>query len=128
MLLTTQKNCGGGGGARSEVIMEIGIDSFAANFDDRTNAASDNGKAMAQLLERIEQADEMGLDVFGIGEHHRKEFLDSAPAIILAALSLVSPFMMIPGVTLGYSLVLCVMHIVAALSLLYFIRRAKQTT
>jgi alkanesulfonate monooxygenase SsuD/methylene tetrahydromethanopterin reductase-like flavin-dependent oxidoreductase (luciferase family) len=38
-----------------------------------------------QLLERIEHADEMGLDIFGIGEHHRKEFLDSAPVVILAA-------------------------------------------
>ena len=48
-------------------------------------------------------------------------------ALVLMVLSLVSPFTMIPGATFGYSLVLCVMHIVAALSLLYFIRRAKQT-
>lgn len=41
--------------------------------------------AMSQLLERISQADESGLDFFGIGEHHRKGFLDSAPAVILAA-------------------------------------------
>ncbi len=47
-------------------------------------------------------------------------------ALVLMALSLVSPFTMIPNVTIGYSLVLCVMHIAAALSLLYFIRRAKQ--
>ncbi len=40
---------------------------------------------MSQLLERMEQADKAGLDVFGIGEHHRKEFLDSAPVMILAA-------------------------------------------
>ena len=40
---------------------------------------------MAQLLQRIEQADQSGLDIFGIGEHHRKEFLDSAPTLILAA-------------------------------------------
>ena len=40
---------------------------------------------MAQLLDRIEHADRMGLDVFGIGEHHRKGFLDSAPTLILAA-------------------------------------------
>jgi alkanesulfonate monooxygenase SsuD/methylene tetrahydromethanopterin reductase-like flavin-dependent oxidoreductase (luciferase family) len=37
------------------------------------------------LLERIAHADAVGLDVFGIGEHHRREFLDSAPAVILAA-------------------------------------------
>src|SRR5260370_37236146 len=40
---------------------------------------------MADLLEEIEVADRVGLDVFGMGEHHRAEFLDSAPAIILAA-------------------------------------------
>lgn len=64
--------------------MEIGIDSFAANpMGNSTN--SDSAVALAELLERIEYADKMGLDVFGIGEHYRKEFLDSAPAIILAA-------------------------------------------
>ena len=40
---------------------------------------------MEQLLAEIETADRVGLDTFGIGEHHRPEFLDSAPAIILAA-------------------------------------------
>jgi probable LLM family oxidoreductase len=66
--------------------MEIGIDSFAAakpgNKDD---AAMKSMDALEQLLERIEYADKMGLDIFGIGEHHRKEFLDSAPTMILAA-------------------------------------------
>src|SRR5437870_9756208 len=64
--------------------MEIGIDSFAARFDDAGLAASPVDR-MRELLERIEQADQVGLDVFGVGEHHRKEFLDSAPAVILAA-------------------------------------------
>ena len=67
-------------------MIEIGIDSFAAasigTGDERAKNSMD---ALAQLLERIERADQVGLDVFGIGEHHRKEFLDSAPAIILAA-------------------------------------------
>src|ERR1700730_1081380 len=40
---------------------------------------------MREQLERIEQADQVGLDVFGVGEHHRREFLDSAPVVILAA-------------------------------------------
>ncbi len=66
--------------------MEIGIDSFAAapssNDIDRV---LDNSIALTELLERIEFADRAGLDVFGIGEHYRKEFLDSAPAVILAA-------------------------------------------
>jgi len=65
--------------------MEIGIDSFAAVFSNEKVAQRNDVLAMAQLLERIEAADKAGLDVFGIGEHHRKEFLDSAPAVILAA-------------------------------------------
>lgn len=66
--------------------MEIGIDSFAATtLSNDKNTAMHSMYAMAELLERIEQADIAGLDVFGIGEHHRKEFLDSAPAIILAS-------------------------------------------
>jgi len=65
--------------------MEIGIDSFAANTATDGGTAANNVIVMQELLERIEQADRSGLDVFGIGEHHRKEFLDSAPTIILAA-------------------------------------------
>src|SRR5438105_2574861 len=64
--------------------MEIGIDSFAARFDDAGLAASPVDR-MRELLERIERADQVGLDVFGIGEHHRRDFLDSAPSVILAA-------------------------------------------
>ncbi len=66
-------------------MMEIGIDSFAANMSGERGKASDNVQVIQELLERIEQADKSGLDVFGIGEHHRKEFLDSAPTVILAA-------------------------------------------
>lgn len=66
--------------------MELGIDSFAAILPDpatgRLPSATDR---MADLLDEVEVADRVGLDVFGIGEHHRAEFLDSAPAIILAA-------------------------------------------
>src|ERR1700748_2256073 len=65
--------------------MEVGIDSFAAQFGKATGKQGNDALAMAQLLERIEHAEKVGLDVFGIGEHHRKEFLDSAPAVILAA-------------------------------------------
>ena len=65
--------------------MEIGIDSFASVGETASATASTRAKAIAELLERIEHADSVGLDVFGIGEHHRKEFLDSAPSIILAA-------------------------------------------
>lgn len=62
--------------------MEIGIDSFAAV---PANKGISNAQAINELLERIELADQVGLDIFGIGEHHRKEFLDSAPTMILAA-------------------------------------------
>ena len=66
--------------------MEVGIDSFAAtNGLNNKPVAESNMDEMADLLERIVMADHAGLDVFGIGEHHRKEFLDSAPTIILAA-------------------------------------------
>ena len=66
--------------------MEIGIDSFAAtgNLHSKLDAEG-NIRAMEELLARIELADQAGLDVFGIGEHHRKEFLDSATSVILAA-------------------------------------------
>ncbi len=64
--------------------MQIGIDSFASGMD--LNEKPKNPEiVISQLLERIEYADKCGLGVFGIGEHHRKEFLDSAPIVILAA-------------------------------------------
>src|SRR2546423_7664178 len=65
--------------------MEIGIDSFAAMFSGNSSRKIKDADALGQLLDRIEFADKMGLDVFGIGEHHRKGFLDSAPTLILAA-------------------------------------------
>lgn len=68
---------------RSFEHMEIGIDSFASAMYGTSTLSSVD--AMEQLLNRIVRADEVGLDVFGIGEHHRKEFLDSATAVILSA-------------------------------------------
>ena len=66
--------------------MEIGIDSFAAAISDpATGLKLTPVDRLQHLLEEIELADQVGLDVFGVGEHHREEFLDSAPAIILAA-------------------------------------------
>ncbi len=63
--------------------MEIGIDSFASAMYGSHELSSET--AMEQLLDRIEAADRYGLDIFGIGEHHKKEFLDSVPSMILAA-------------------------------------------
>jgi probable LLM family oxidoreductase len=66
--------------------MQIGIDSFAAAVPDpATGITPPAAERLRHLLEEIELADQVGLDSFGLGEHHRQEFLDSAPAIILAA-------------------------------------------
>ena len=64
--------------------LQIGIDSFAAAYDESSLAVSPATR-VRDLVEQIVQADQVGLDVFGIGEHHRREYLDSAPAMILAA-------------------------------------------
>lgn len=64
--------------------MQVGIDSFAA-ADAKTSHAVSASDQMRHLVDQIEQADQAGLDVFGIGEHHRREYLDSAPAVILGA-------------------------------------------
>jgi alkanesulfonate monooxygenase SsuD/methylene tetrahydromethanopterin reductase-like flavin-dependent oxidoreductase (luciferase family) len=64
--------------------MQVGIDSFAAAHDDTALSVSPSNR-LRELVEQIERADQLGLDVFGVGEHHRREFLDSAPAVILGA-------------------------------------------
>src|SRR4051794_35208979 len=64
--------------------MEIGIDSFAAAYDETTLAVSPSDR-LGHLVEQIEHAEQVGMDTFGIGEHHRKEYLDSAPTVILGA-------------------------------------------
>lgn len=61
----------------------MGIDSFAAW--DNTGLSLSPSERLRKLVEQIEYADKMGVDLFGIGEHHRKEFLDSAPTVILGA-------------------------------------------
>src|SRR6204780_2353550 len=66
--------------------MEVGIDSFIATLADPvTGALYDPVVRLQNLLEEVELADRVGLDAFGIGEHHREEFLDSAPVVIMAA-------------------------------------------
>src|SRR6266478_4077978 len=66
--------------------MQIGVDSFAASISDPASGLTLKPvERMQNLLKEIELADLVGLDVFGVGEHHRPEFLDSAPAVILAA-------------------------------------------
>jgi probable LLM family oxidoreductase len=66
--------------------MQLGIDSFAATVSDPARGlVLTPAQRMANLIDEIVLADEVGLDVFGVGEHHRAEFLDSAPVVILAA-------------------------------------------
>jgi probable LLM family oxidoreductase len=66
--------------------MEIGLDSFAAaGLATESHGAAAASRVLPELIDEIEAADRAGLDVFGIGEHHRRDFLDSAPAVILGA-------------------------------------------
>src|ERR1700719_51903 len=66
--------------------MQIGVDSFGAVISDpATGLTLSPLRRMDNLLEEIVLADQVGLDVFGIGEHHRSEFVDSAPSVILSA-------------------------------------------
>src|SRR5271156_2508800 len=66
--------------------MQIGIDSFAAAISDpATGLTLSPVERMHHLLAEIELADRVGLDVFGIGEHHPAEVLDSAPVVIRSA-------------------------------------------
>jgi probable LLM family oxidoreductase len=66
--------------------MELGIYTFAETTPDpRTGRTVSPQQRLADLLEEIELADQLGLDVFGVGEHHRPEFAVSAPAVVLAA-------------------------------------------
>jgi probable LLM family oxidoreductase len=66
--------------------MQIGVDSFGAVISDPSSGLSVSPvQRLENLLDEIVLADEVDLDVFGVGEHHRKEFVDSAPTVILAA-------------------------------------------
>src|SRR6516165_1418459 len=66
--------------------MQFGVDSFGAVISDPgTGINVSPVQRLENLLGEMVLADQVGLDVFGIGEHHRSEFVDSAPTVILAA-------------------------------------------
>lgn len=66
--------------------MQIGVDSFVATaLDSTADGAAGDVTRVQQLLEQVELADQVGLDVFGLGEHHRADYVSSAPAVLLAA-------------------------------------------
>jgi probable LLM family oxidoreductase len=67
--------------------MELGIYTFVERGLDASGRPVDNAERMAQLMDEAELADQVGLDVFGVGEHHRPDYLVSAPAVVLAAAS-----------------------------------------
>ena len=66
--------------------MEIGIYSFVeTTFDPQTGRQTGVQQRIEHLIEEIELADRVGLDVFGVGEHHRADYAVSAPVVVLAA-------------------------------------------
>ncbi|CAN7669409.1 Atu2307/SP_0267 family LLM class monooxygenase [Paenibacillus sp. LjRoot56] len=71
--------------------MEIGVDTFVETTPDvQTGETISHAERLRQVVEEIVLADKVGLDIFGVGEHHRKEFGDSATAVILAAAAAVT--------------------------------------
>src|SRR6516162_5854994 len=63
--------------------MELGLATFAD-----LGAAASPAERMRNLIEEAELADQLGLDVFAVGEHHRPDFVVSAPAVVLAAIAM----------------------------------------
>jgi probable LLM family oxidoreductase len=68
--------------------MEIGIYDFAEVFPDpQTGETITTAERLRNLVDQVELADQVGLEVFGLGEHHRPDFPGSAPAVVLAAMA-----------------------------------------
>jgi probable LLM family oxidoreductase len=66
--------------------MEIGISTFVERTPDpQTGQTVSPHRRLRDLIEEVELADQLGLDVYAVGEHHRPDFVASSPAIILAA-------------------------------------------
>jgi probable LLM family oxidoreductase len=67
--------------------MELGLYTFVEHTPDRTGALLPREQRVANLLEEAQLADEVGLDCFNVGEHHRADYLASTPAVLLAAIA-----------------------------------------
>lgn len=68
--------------------MELGITTFAETYPDPdTGETVSHGERLRRVIEEAKLAEEVGLDVYGIGEHHRPDFASSAPAVVLAAIA-----------------------------------------
>ena len=70
--------------------MELGIGMFGDNHYDQQGKPMDSGVRLRELIEEIKLMDEVGLDFFGIGEHHRLDYAVSVPEIVLAAAATVT--------------------------------------
>src|SRR3954466_9801377 len=66
-------------------LMEIGVYTFGELTPETRGGSITPQQRIADLLEEIELADRLGLDVFAVGEHHRPDFVVSSPAVVLAA-------------------------------------------
>jgi probable LLM family oxidoreductase len=70
--------------------MELGLYSFA-DMQPETSGTGINGhQRLKELMEEIQLADQLGFDVFGVGEHHRSEYAVSSPAVVLAAAAMIT--------------------------------------
>lgn len=65
--------------------MELGVTSFAETIPAPGAEPVGHGERLRQIVEEVVKAEEVGLDVYGLGEHHRPDFASSAPAVVLAA-------------------------------------------
>lgn len=66
--------------------MELGVDTFVETTPDvQTGKTISHAERLREVVEEIVLADQVGLDIFGVGEHHRKEFAGSATVVVLAA-------------------------------------------
>ncbi|KOR76058.1 LLM class flavin-dependent oxidoreductase [Paenibacillus solani] len=66
--------------------MEIGVSSFVETWPDvKTGEVMSHAQRLREVVEEIVLADQVGLDVYGVGEHHRKDYAASSPAVVLAA-------------------------------------------
>lgn len=81
--------------------MELGLTTFAETYPDPiTHATIDHGTRLRQVLAEVELAEQVGLAVYGVGEHHRADFAASAPAVVLAvAAGRTSRIRLTPAVT-----------------------------
>ncbi len=70
--------------------MELGVGMFGDNHYDKEGQPQSSGQRLRELIEEIKLMDEVGLDFYGIGEHHRPDYAVSAPEIILAAAATVT--------------------------------------